>query len=346
MRINIMHSKWGSHAMIAEWLADAFMKKGHEVTVYARDWHKFKTVEGEIIFIGGEPRLLSYLNACRLYHRKALYWIDFFVFRSFMGYKIQEKEYRALGGKLVCCSNTEREYLEEAGITVDAVIPRCVSDDAFNYKWIGLEDDDWTGEKKEVKKEVLSIGFTDYRRDNRIYCSINPPKELDNVTRKGHELLVEFASNNPDWNVKLVTSTKELRKAIEIPELSNLELIEAGTLTQEQKYELIANTGVFCLPTRLDSNPLVVMEAQAIGTPTCYTALPPLIEMGGGFEIPVREIYWYPSGLYLAVIEYGELEKVIEKTRIFAEAIGGFGRMNARKYKASVVADKLLEVLE
>ena len=49
---------------------------------------------------------------------------------------------------------------------------------------------------------------------------------------------------------------------------------------------------------------------------------------------------------YLAVIEYGDLEKTIEKTRIFAEAIGGFGRMNARKYKASVVADKLLEVLE
>lgn len=324
--------------MIAGWLADAFIRKGHEVMVYARDWHKFKSIEGEIIFIGGEPRLLSYLNACRLYHRKALYWIDFFVFSRFAGYKIQEKEYRELGGRLVCCSNTERKHLEEAGITVDAVIPRCVSDDAFSY--------DWRGMKEGVKKEVLSIGFTDYRRDNRIYCSINPPKELDNVTRKGHELLVEFASNNPDWSVKLVTNTRELHKAISIPELNNLELIEAGTLTQEQKYELIASTGVFCLPTRLDSNPLVVMEAQAIGTPTCYTALPPLVEMGGGFEIPVRSIYWYPSGLYLAVIDYGELERVIEKTYVFADVISRFGRMNAEKFKASVVAEKLLEVLE
>lgn len=333
MKINVMHSTWGSHKGLAHCLAEALAKRGYEVDVFVKDWHKFKSMKGDIIFIGGEPKILSFMNACQLYNRSALYWIDFFVFANFVGYKTQERDYRELGGKLVACSNTERAHLEKKEITVDGVIPRCVPDELFNRNWSGS------------KKEVLSIGFSDYRRENKIWKWLKPPSELNSVTRKGHELLVEFAENNPNWMVKLITDTKQLRRAITIPTLSNLEIIEAGSLSVDEKNEAIANTGVFCLPTRLDSCPIVLMEAEAMGVPSCYTALPPLVEMGGGIEIPVRNTYWYPSKVPLAIIDYKDVEQAIQKTYTFNDSVSEFGKRNAEKFKASVVAGKLLEVL-
>ncbi|MCK4329274.1 hypothetical protein KAX02_05475 [candidate division WOR-3 bacterium] len=334
MKITVMHSKWGSHKLLAHDLAAALIKRGYEVDVFSKDWHRVKSIDGSFIFISGEHETIGFTNVCQLYKKSALYWIDFFVFAKFIGYKIQERDYRKLGGKLVTCTNTERMHLEKKKITVDGVIPRCIPDEIFNHNWSG------------TKKEVLSIGFSDYRRENKWWMSFHPPKELDSVTRKGHELLIEFADNNPDWNVKLITGTAELSKAITIPTLSNLDIIEAGSLSVEEKNKTIANTGVFCLPTRLDSCPIVLMEAEAMGVPSCYTALPPLIEMGGGIEIPVKETFWYPSRVPLAIIDYKEVETAIAKTHALGEAISVSGKQNAEKFKASVVAGRLLEVIE
>ena len=47
-----------------------------------------------------------------------------------------------------------------------------------------------------------------------------------------------------------------------------------------------------------------------------------------------------------AIIRYEEVEKAIYKTYEHAEAVSEYGRENAKRFKASVVAKALVELIE
>ena len=164
----------------------------------------------------------------------------------------------------------------------------------------------------------------------------------------GKELgkVIKFAEENPDWDVVLVTEVKALEKACSIPEADNLTVMNAGDFSEEEKIEMFVDAGVFCFPTRQDSQGLVLCEAQAMGVPTCYTGLPQQQEVGGGVEIPYKSIETFPDGMRLAIIDYKDVEASIYKTYEHAEFISEYGRENAKRFRASVVAKALVELLE
>jgi len=333
MKIKVLSLKFYSFLRQQERLIEALNELGHEATgeVYAPGI--IKKIDEPIIFITEEQGIDSFVRLCGMHHKKGLAWIDFFVTKRFSAVKMWQDRFRRWGGKIVPIGNFEKEHLEMAKIQTDGVIPRCIPDNLFDYHWRG------------EKKRVLGWGFAHYMKEYNWYKHFGAPIELKDVTRKGHEFLVKFAENNPDWEVCLVTEREALEKAIKIPELSNLEIHEAGGFTEEEQREFFLNAGLFCFPTRQDSQGLVISEAQAMGVPTCYTRAPQQLEVGGGLEIPYKEIVKFPDHFRLAIIDYKDVEEAIYKTYSLSSYLSEHGRENAKRFRASVIAKQLVEVL-
>ena len=334
MRIKVWSLNFYSFLKLQEWIVDALNNMGHEASggVYHRS--AVRKTDEPMIFITEENMIDNFVRLCDMFKKKGLAWIDFFVYRKFAGVKMWQDGFRANGGKIVPIGEFEKGYLEKGGVIVDAKIPRPISDDTFKWTWKGS------------KKRVLSWGFAHRMKEYQWYKHFGCPIELKNVTRKGHELLVEFAEDNPDWEVCLVTQRKALESAISIPKLSNLEIIEAGNIPESEKWDMMANAGVFCFPTRQDSQGTTQIEAEAIGVPTCYTALSQQVEVGGGIEIPYRKVVEFPDRFRLAIIDYEEVRDAIFRTHALGDQLSKYGRENAQRFRASVIAKQLVEVLE
>lgn len=333
-KISILSQKFYSFLKVQEWIAKALSDMGYEVVCDIYHPAKLKWVDAPIIFITGEGGLASFVRLCAMQRKKGIAWIDFFVTKKFTGVRAWQNKFRACGGRIVPIGEFERKWLESQGIITDAKIPRCIPDELFKHKWKGK------------KRKVLSWGFANLMKEYKWWKHLGVSEELKNVTRKGHELLVKFAEENPEWEVMLVTEVEALKKVCSIPEADNLTVVDAGNFTEEEKIEIFVDAGVFCFPTRQDSQGLVLCEAQAMGVPTCYTGLPQQQEVGGGVEIPYERVEEFPDGMRLAIIRYEEVEKAIYKTYEHAEAVSEYGRENAKRFKASVVAKALVELIE
>ena len=333
-KISILSLNFYSFLKQQEWIAKALSDMGYEVFCDLYHPAKLKWVQPPIIFITEERGIDSFVRLCAMQRKKGIAWIDFFVTRRFHGLKWWQHKFRSHGGRIVPIGEFERMWLESQGVITDAKIPRCIPDELFRHRWKGR------------KRKVLSWGFAHYMEEYERWKHLGVSEELKNVTRKGHELLVKFAVENPEWEVMLVTEVKALEKACSIPQADNLTVVDAGNFTEEEKIEMFVDAGVFCFPTRQDSQGLVLCEAQAMGVPTCYTRLPQQLEVGGGVEIPYKSIETFPDGMRLAIIDYKDVEASIYKTYEHAEFISEYGRENAKRFRASVVAKALVELLE
>jgi len=334
MKIKVLSLGFYSFLKQQERIIDALNDLGHEASGAIYKPAIIKTIDEPMILITEENAIDSFVRLCGQQHKKGLAWIDYFVTKEFAAVKMWQDRFRRWGGKIVPIGEFEKEHLEIKGVKTDAKIPRCIPDSLFDYHWRG------------EKRRVLGWGFAHFMKEYNWYKPFGAPIELKDVTRKGHEYLVQFAQNHPDWEVCLVTERKALEKAIEIPELSNLEMHESGGFSNEEQIEFFLNAGLFCFPTRCDSQGVVLNEAQAMGVPTCYTRTPQQLEIGGGFEIPYKWIEKFPDRFRLAVMDYKDVEESILKTYALSEHLSEYGRENAKRFRASVVAKQLLEVLE
>lgn len=333
MKIKVLSLGFYSFIKQQERLIEALNALGHEATGDAYIPSIIKKIDEPMVFVSEEQGIDSFVRLCGYHHKKGLVWIDFFVTKGFHAVKMWQDTFRRWGGKIVPIGEFEKEHLEMVKVKTDGIIPRCIPDNLFEYHWKG------------AKKRVLGVGFAHFMKEYNWYKKFGAPIELKDVTRKGHEFLVQFAEKNPDWEVCLLTERKALEKAIKIPELSNLEIHETGGFTEEEYREFFLNAGLFCFPTRCDSQGLVLSEAQAMGVPTCYTRAPQQLEIGGGVEIPYKKIVKFPDKFRLAIIDYKDVEEAIYKTYALSSHLSERGIENAQRYRASVVAKQLVEVL-
>lgn len=82
-----------------------------------------------------------------------------------------------------------------------------------------------------------------------------------------------------------------------------------------------------------------------MGVPTCFTGLVQQKDIGGGIEIPYRDTVKFPGGVILALIDYKEVEKAIFETYARSEELSQRGKENAKRFKTSVIVDRLLKVM-
>jgi glycosyltransferase involved in cell wall biosynthesis len=244
-----------------------------------------------------------------------------------------QRDFKKYGGKFICTTSVEHDRLTASGVVVDAVIPRCIPDSVFEYIWSGTD------------KSVIAIGNPDVRKESKIFSWASVPKELENCSRKGHEYLVRFAQNNPDWKVTLVSHVGQLKRLCQRVDFANLTIYETESLEENELYTLMANTGVFCHPARIEPFGMVIVEAQAIGIPTCYTDLVQQKDIGCGIPIPTTDIVMFPSGISLAMIDYREVEKAIFTAHNVGDTMSPVLRSNAERFKTSVVVEQLMKVI-
>ena len=70
------------------------------------------------------------------------------------------------------------------------------------------------------------------------------------------------------------------------------------------------------------------------------------MEVGGGIEIPYRKVVEFPDRFRLAIIDYEEVRDAIFRTHTLGDQLSKYGRENAQRFRASVIAKQLVEVLE
>lgn len=142
---------------------------------------------------------------------------------------------------------------------------------------------------------------------------VSNPYSLDNRTalavgrfhhQKGFNLLLEaWASVEPDfpgWSLKVIGSGDDLgdlRRQLERLKLQRVALVEP---TAQIEREYLA-AGVFCLSSRHEGLPMVLMESQAYGVPAvafdCPTGPADLLAPGGGLLIEPEDAAQFAGAL-------------------------------------------------
>jgi len=331
--IRIIYPDWYSLKKLALYVADEFKRIGFCVSTMKYNVNAVKYAQEPILHITGGLKEYPFMRLCSTYHKKGALWVDILEDKPPIGYLNYQRRFRENGGKFICTTKLEHDRLTDHGLIVDAVVPRCVPDKVFDYNWQG------------TKQSVISVGNPDVRKEAILFKWANLPVEFKKASRKGHEYLVKFAEKNPDWHVRLISHLDQLKKICDKVDFPNLEIVETGTLTDEQVYSYMANSGVYCHPCRVEPFGLVIAEAEAIGVPTCYTNLPQQGDIGGGVLIPFIENYRFLSGVTLATIDYEEVEKAIFKTYAMSNELSPICRQNAQRFRVSVIVQKLKEVI-
>lgn len=332
-KIKILFPEWYSLQKLAEWVSDEFRVKGFDVIIERFTPNAVKHAQEPLLLITGGLKQYSFMRLCDFYNKKGTIWVDILEDKKPVGYATFQRGFRNKGGKFICTTTLEKDRLESGGVIIDAVIPRCVQDKVFDYMWQGK------------KKTVISVGNPDVRKEAIVFKWAHLPDEFKRASRKGHEYLVKFAVNNPDWKVNLVSHRDQLKKICDSIELSNLNILETGTVIEHDLFTAMANSGVYAHPCRVEPFGMVIVEAQAIGVPTCFTDLPQQNDIGGGIQIPFIDNYRFPSGVTLATIDYNEVEKGIYKTYAMAEELSKLGRDNAQRFRVSNIVNRLMEVM-
>ncbi len=113
-----------------------------------------------------------------------------------------------------------------------------------------------------------------------------------------------------------------------------------GTLTGEAKIGAFAAADLFCLPTHLDNQPVVLLEAMAAGLPIVTTSVGAIPEMIGdgeeGIVVPPRS----PERLAAAIL------RLLSNPELRAR-MGAAGRARVRRdFDRALVIDRLIGELE
>ncbi len=115
------------------------------------------------------------------------------------------------------------------------------------------------------------------------------------IPTKGIEELVEAWSiaQPAGWSLQIVgpVADKYQQQLLERHTPDDLEFL--GEKTHDEAMALMAEAGVFVLPSHTEGFPNVVMEAMALSTPIIATtvgALPEMLSGGAGYLIPPKEV--------------------------------------------------------
>ncbi|RJS94217.1 glycosyltransferase family 1 protein [Candidatus Bathyarchaeota archaeon] len=116
-------------------------------------------------------------------------------------------------------------------------------------------------------------------------------------------------------------------------------IVFTGPLSEKEKYAAIASSEALVLPSSFEAQGLVLMEAQALGTPVIATRQ-------GGVPYFIKD---YENGI---LIDYGRptqiaeaLKKVLNDEKL-AHKLGETGKSIAKKYTWDRIAEKILSVYE
>jgi glycosyltransferase involved in cell wall biosynthesis len=163
-------------------------------------------------------------------------------------------------------------------------------------------------------------------------------KGLDHLIRATSLLIEEFKDlkiviAGPDCG--MMPRLKRLAHELKVEENT----IFTGPLSERDKYSAIAASEALILPSSFEAQGLVLMEAQALGTPVIAT------RQGG---IP----YFIKDGENGLLIEYGKpsqiaeaLKKILDDESL-ARRLGETGRSIAKEYTWDRIAERILSVYE
>ncbi|MFW1808288.1 glycosyltransferase family 4 protein [Acinetobacter ursingii] len=135
--------------------------------------------------------------------------------------------------------------------------------------------------------------------------------------QKGFDFLIDVwakvCSQNNDWLLRIVGSgegEETLKQQVQQLELSDRVEFISATKDISQHY---MNASFYCMSSRFEGLPMVLLEAQAYGLPViafdCDTGPAEVVVDGTGFLIPPGDIEGYASQL-LKLIDMNELEYV------------------------------------
>jgi len=163
-------------------------------------------------------------------------------------------------------------------------------------------------------------------------------KGIDHLIRAAPILLEEFS------HLKIVIAGPDCRMLWKLKRLAHELKVEkntifTGPLSEEDKYAAIASSEALILPSSFEAQGLVLLEAQALGTPVIAT------RQGG---IP----YFIKDNENGVLIEYGkpiqiaEAAKKILKDKSLARRLGETGKSIAKEFTWDRIAEKILSVYE
>ena len=145
-------------------------------------------------------------------------------------------------------------------------------------------------------------------------------------------------------NLKIVIAGPDCGMLWELKKLAHelrveRNIIFTGPLSEREKYAAIAASDMLILPSSFEAQGLVLLEAQALGTPVIAT------RQGG---VP----YFIKDGVNGILIEYGRPDQIAEaskrilKDESLARRLGETGRKLAEEYTWDKIAEKILPIYE
>jgi glycosyltransferase involved in cell wall biosynthesis len=215
-------------------------------------------------------------------------------------------------------------------VLYEGVIPNC---DFYTGITDFVARDVYSSSRKRVSY-ILSVGV-----DTSLFTP--PPARANSapvvlfagtlIERKGPQYMLEAAARIPNATFRLVGAGREgfekiLRERIKHSGLNNV--ILEGPKTQPQLLDIMRNSDIFLLPSRLEGIPKVTLEAAATGLPCIVFRdyeTPSVIDKVTGFQVATLEDMMQA------------LEQLIAD-RSLRERMGAAGRKHMEKFDWNVVS--------
>lgn len=161
---------------------------------------------------------------------------------------------------------------------------------------------------------------------------------------KGFDMLIEswiqVHKEKPEWKLVIVGDGEERLNLTKIIEKNNLgDCVKlVGSTNEVSKYYI--QSEIFCLSSRFEGFPMVLLEAQAFGLPIvafdCDTGPSEMVEHGlNGFLVKTGD------NIQLAI----SLLKLINLNRAEYEDMSFYASENIEKYSVQIVANKWLSII-